>query len=107
MLLAVARFEADRVLEDQRPQLGDLTSWPAWGRWRDTVVARTMTALDFELPAELRARLEEASAVSPSSVYRMFTPGCQGWLVSPGVKVGDKPTGYVPAVRNWVAESVG
>ncbi|MER6831657.1 TetR/AcrR family transcriptional regulator [Streptosporangium sp. NPDC000563] len=40
LLLAVARFEADRVLEDQRPQLGDLTSWPAWGRWRDTVVAR-------------------------------------------------------------------
>ncbi|MEU8205569.1 aldo/keto reductase [Streptosporangium sp. NPDC049046] len=67
----------------------------------------TMTALDFELPAELRARLEEASAVPPSSVYRMFTPGYQGWLVSPGVKVGDKPAGYVPAVRNWVAESVG
>ncbi|MEU8194933.1 TetR/AcrR family transcriptional regulator [Microbispora amethystogenes] len=40
LLLAVARLEADRVLEDQRPQLGDLTSWPAWQAWRDKVVDR-------------------------------------------------------------------
>ncbi|MGH3764064.1 MAG: TetR/AcrR family transcriptional regulator [Pseudonocardiaceae bacterium] len=40
LLLAVARYEADRVLTDQQPQLGDLTSWPAWLAWRDTVVAR-------------------------------------------------------------------
>jgi AcrR family transcriptional regulator len=40
LLLAVARYEADRVLEDQQPQLGDLTSWAAWRAWRDTVVAR-------------------------------------------------------------------
>ncbi|MBO4270732.1 TetR family transcriptional regulator [Microbispora triticiradicis] len=40
LLLAVARLEADRVLEDQRPQLGDLTSWPAWEAWRDKVVDR-------------------------------------------------------------------
>jgi AcrR family transcriptional regulator len=40
LLLAVARFEADRVLTDQQPQLGNLTSWPAWLAWRDTVVAR-------------------------------------------------------------------
>ncbi|QYN32691.1 TetR/AcrR family transcriptional regulator [Pseudonocardia sp. DSM 110487] len=40
LLLAVARHEADRVLADQQPQLGELTSWRAWGAWRDTVVAR-------------------------------------------------------------------
>jgi AcrR family transcriptional regulator len=40
LLLAVARYEADRVLADQQPQLGDLTSWAAWLEWRDTVVAR-------------------------------------------------------------------
>jgi AcrR family transcriptional regulator len=40
LLLAVARYEADLVLADQQPQLGDLTSWPAWQAWRDTVVAR-------------------------------------------------------------------
>jgi aryl-alcohol dehydrogenase-like predicted oxidoreductase len=61
----------------------------------------TLAALDFELPAELRAVLDEASAAPPASVYRMFTPAYQGWLVSPGVKLGDKPAGYQPAARNW------
>jgi AcrR family transcriptional regulator len=40
LLLAVARHEADRVLEDQQPHLGELTSWSAWHAWRDTVLAR-------------------------------------------------------------------
>lgn len=40
LLLAVARFEADRVLEDQQPHLGCLDSWEAWRRWRDVVVER-------------------------------------------------------------------
>jgi AcrR family transcriptional regulator len=40
LLLAVARYEADRVLADQQPELGALTSWPSWLAWRDTVIAR-------------------------------------------------------------------
>ncbi|MFD5826186.1 TetR/AcrR family transcriptional regulator [Lentzea sp. NPDC060358] len=40
LFLAVARFEAGRVLDDQQPHLGALTSWAAWDRWRDSVVAR-------------------------------------------------------------------
>ncbi|WP_460338910.1 TetR/AcrR family transcriptional regulator [Actinoallomurus acanthiterrae] len=40
LLLAVARYEADRVLDDQQPHLGALASWAAWKRWRDAVVAR-------------------------------------------------------------------
>jgi AcrR family transcriptional regulator len=40
LLLAVARYEADRVLADQQPQLGDLGSWDSWLAWRDTVLAR-------------------------------------------------------------------
>ncbi|MEU0878631.1 TetR/AcrR family transcriptional regulator [Lentzea sp. NPDC005914] len=40
LFLAVARFEADRVLDDQQPHLGALTSWAAWDRWRDSVIAR-------------------------------------------------------------------
>jgi AcrR family transcriptional regulator len=40
LLLAVARYEADRVLADQQPQLGHLTSWASWRAWRDAVVAR-------------------------------------------------------------------
>ncbi|MFI5587389.1 aldo/keto reductase [Amycolatopsis sp. NPDC051758] len=64
-------------------------------------LGKSMAALDFEIPAELRVLLDEASAVAPASVYRMFTPEYQNWIVAPGLKVGDKPEGYAPAVRNW------
>ena len=40
LLLAVARHESQRVLDDQQPHLGSLTSWAAWNRWRDAVVTR-------------------------------------------------------------------
>ncbi|MEW2514632.1 TetR/AcrR family transcriptional regulator [Streptomyces sp. NPDC046870] len=40
LLLAVAAREAGRVLEDQEPHLGDLTTWEAWQEWRDAVVRR-------------------------------------------------------------------
>jgi AcrR family transcriptional regulator len=38
LLLAVARFEADRVIAVQQPLLGELTSWTAWSAWRDRLV---------------------------------------------------------------------
>jgi aryl-alcohol dehydrogenase-like predicted oxidoreductase len=62
----------------------------------------TMAALDVEIPPDLLSRLDHASTVPPESVYRMFTPGYQNQLISPGTKVGDKPPGYVSSVRNWV-----
>ena len=40
LLLAVAEFEAQMVLDDQQPYLGELTSWAAWRRWCDVVVDR-------------------------------------------------------------------
>ncbi|WP_328496235.1 TetR/AcrR family transcriptional regulator [Streptomyces sp. NBC_00414] len=40
LLLAVARFEADRVLADQQPHLGRLDSWESWQQWRNVVVER-------------------------------------------------------------------
>lgn len=40
LLLAVARAEADKVIADQQPHLGALTSWAAWEDWRNAVVAR-------------------------------------------------------------------
>jgi AcrR family transcriptional regulator len=42
LLLAVARYEAGRVLDDQQPHLGRLDSWDAWHAWRDAVVDRPM-----------------------------------------------------------------
>jgi aryl-alcohol dehydrogenase-like predicted oxidoreductase len=70
------------------------------GASRADQLASSLAALDFELPGELRAELDEASAVPPTAVYRMFTPEYQDLLVSPGVKVADKPAGYHPAVRS-------
>jgi AcrR family transcriptional regulator len=43
LLLAVAEQEAASVISDQQPQLGQLTSWAAWRRWRDVVVERYRT----------------------------------------------------------------
>ena len=40
LLLAVAEFESQRVIDDQQPHLAVLTSWAAWQRWRDVVVDR-------------------------------------------------------------------
>ena len=41
LLLAVAQYEADRVLDDQQPNLSGLTSWHAWDQWRDLLVGAT------------------------------------------------------------------
>ncbi|WP_327635592.1 TetR/AcrR family transcriptional regulator [Kribbella sp. NBC_00482] len=40
LLLAVAEREAEQVLEDQEPHLGQLISWEAWHDWRDAVVEK-------------------------------------------------------------------
>jgi AcrR family transcriptional regulator len=40
ILLAVAQFEADRVITDQQPYIDLLGSWEAWSSWRDALVAR-------------------------------------------------------------------
>ena len=71
------------------------------GASRPEQLESSIAALGFELPADLRAALDEAGAVPPDSVYRMFTPQYQGWLVNPGAKVADKPAGYQPPVLNW------
>ncbi|NUR96591.1 MAG: aldo/keto reductase [Kribbellaceae bacterium] len=70
------------------------------GASRPEQLESAVEALGFELPAELRTALDEASSVPPSSVYRMFTPEYQGWLVNAGAKVADKPAGYQPPVLN-------
>jgi AcrR family transcriptional regulator len=40
LLLAVAQFEADRVLLDQQPHLSDLTTWDSWQRWKVALLRR-------------------------------------------------------------------
>ncbi|GAA1544296.1 TetR/AcrR family transcriptional regulator [Kribbella lupini] len=38
LMLAVARREADQVIAEQMPQLGDLTTWRKWQAWRRRVI---------------------------------------------------------------------
>jgi AcrR family transcriptional regulator len=40
LMLAVARYEADQVIEEQMPYLGDLTSWRKWQAWRRRVIQK-------------------------------------------------------------------
>ncbi|GGJ62979.1 aldo/keto reductase [Streptomyces brasiliensis] len=59
-----------------------------------------LAALDFEIPADARAQLEQASAPATASVYGMFTPEYQSWVVSPGLGIGDKPASFQQPVWN-------
>jgi aryl-alcohol dehydrogenase-like predicted oxidoreductase len=77
-------------------------NWVAWrpgvatvlvGATRKSQLDDNLAALDFELPAALRARLDAVSAVPASSVYSFFTPGMQAMQTGANV-VGDKPAGY-------------
>ncbi|ONI72284.1 TetR family transcriptional regulator [Kribbella sp. ALI-6-A] len=38
LMLAVARREADQVIAEQLPELGDLTTWRKWQAWRRRVI---------------------------------------------------------------------
>ncbi|MFK3669399.1 TetR/AcrR family transcriptional regulator [Leifsonia aquatica] len=40
LLLEVMRREAQRVLDDQEPEIGRLDSWASWNNWRDVVIER-------------------------------------------------------------------
>lgn len=50
LLLAVAQFEADRVLEDQQPHLSRLDSWEAWGDVAGNAVAERYEAQGDQCP---------------------------------------------------------
>lgn len=62
-----------------------------------------LAALDFEIPAEARQRLDDASAPPLAPPYAMFTAPYQSWVVNPGLGIGDKPAGYAPPVWNGAA----
>jgi AcrR family transcriptional regulator len=57
LLVAVTQHEADQVLEDQRPEIDDLSTWESWQAWQRVVIERyarqgedcPMTALTSEL----------------------------------------------------------
>ncbi|MFD5030573.1 TetR/AcrR family transcriptional regulator [Streptomyces sp. NPDC058220] len=64
LLLAVAQYEADRVLDDQQPYLGCLDTWEAWHRWRDVVVRRYTEQGDT---CPLGSLLQQVGRTSPGT----------------------------------------
>jgi AcrR family transcriptional regulator len=40
LLAAVAQHEADRVIDDQRPAIDDLSTWESWQAWQALVIER-------------------------------------------------------------------
>ncbi|MER7585980.1 aldo/keto reductase [Micromonospora sp. NPDC127501] len=67
-------------------------------------LASNFGALDFDIPADARRQLEEASTPNVGLPYGMFTPQYQSWVVSPGLGIGDKPAGYAPPVFNGATQ---
>jgi aryl-alcohol dehydrogenase-like predicted oxidoreductase len=61
---------------------------------------KNLAALDFEIPVDARRRLDEASAPEIPQLYTMFTPQYQSWVVSPGLRIGDKPASFSQPVVN-------
>ncbi|QEV43234.1 aldo/keto reductase [Streptomyces nodosus] len=70
------------------------------GASSESQLESNLAALGFELPADARARLEQASAPVTAAVYGMFTPEYQSWVVSPGLGIGDRPDTFAPPVWN-------
>ena len=58
-----------------------------------------LASLAFDIPAELRARLDQASALEPTFPYWFFGDVQQS-RIHGGAGVGSKPAGYAPPV--WV-----
>ncbi len=83
LLLAVAGFEADRVLDDQEPFLSDLHSWEAWYQWRDAVVERYEKQGDF---CPLGSLFLHAGYVTPAA--RAIVAGLlRSWQASIGAGI--------------------
>jgi aryl-alcohol dehydrogenase-like predicted oxidoreductase len=69
------------------------------GATRPEQLEENLGALSFDLPAELQARLDAASAPTPAFPYIFFGSEVQG-SIHAGAKVGTKPPGYFPTIED-------
>jgi AcrR family transcriptional regulator len=91
LVLALAAFQAGRVLDAQRPWLDDLSTWESWDGWRTSVLAHygsqphwgcPIGALSSELAgrdpaagAEVAAHRERWRALLTAGIERMHLTG--------------------------------
>jgi AcrR family transcriptional regulator len=114
LLLAVASREAERVLADQQPYLGQLTSWPAWQAWRDAVVDRyrrqgvhcplgvLITEVGRHTPAAqavTRQLIEQWQAPVQAGIAAMQQRG----QVDPGLDAARTAAAIIAAIQGGVA----
>jgi AcrR family transcriptional regulator len=64
LVRALADFQAERVLDAQRPWLDTLDTWQAWERWRDSVLAHYGSQRHWGCP--IGALASELSGRDPS-----------------------------------------
>jgi AcrR family transcriptional regulator len=84
LFLAVAEHEAEQVLADQQPMLGDLTSWQKWQAWRERVIEK-YDAQRAGCP--LSALIAQLDVAHPAT-QDIITGLCDRWLayLAAGVK---------------------
>ncbi|MFI6460534.1 TetR/AcrR family transcriptional regulator [Streptomyces sp. NPDC050528] len=90
MLVAVARHEADQVLEAQRPHLDELTTWEAWQAWRKAVL-RHYGELGRRCPlGSLTSELGKSSADARTVVSDLFATWEAALLRGTGAMLADR-----------------
>ena len=95
--------ELERVADELgQPMASVATNWAASQPGVGSVIIgatklyqleENLRALDFEIPAALMTRLNDASATAPSFPYSFFQPSMQAMLTG-GATTGDKPANY-------------
>jgi AcrR family transcriptional regulator len=110
LLLAVMRHEADRVLAEQQPHLGDLSTWPAWQAWREVLIARYRaqgthcplnTLMSQSTPGTgevVRALLVQWQAALATGIRSMQASGC----ASPDIDAHRLAGAMVAAIQGGV-----
>ncbi|MDV7220234.1 TetR/AcrR family transcriptional regulator [Streptomyces prunicolor] len=90
MLVAVARHEADQVLEAQRPYLDELTTWESWQAWRKAVL-RHYGELGRRCPlGSLTSELGKSSPEARTIVSDLFATWEAALLRGTGTLLSDR-----------------
>lgn len=72
LLLSVAEYEAEQVLADQQPMLGDLTSWQKWQDWRERVIEKYDAQRAGCPLSALTAQLDVARPATQGIITRLY-----------------------------------
>jgi AcrR family transcriptional regulator len=77
LLLAVAVHEAEQVIVDQQPYLGDLTSWRKWQAWRQRVIQKYTAQGDRCPLAALTTHMGKATPATREIVSDLYDTWAQ------------------------------